>query len=216
MFGKKQCSNCRKKSSKNFDFCPYCGSSFRNPAREKEEFGLLGKEDSLGIADPMFSRQAGGMNNILSNAIKIAQDLLNEEMQPSKKQAMPNINPGFELYINGQKVPLNVPQPRIEQKPSKPAQNTIKINEELIKNSSKLPRKEAKTHLTRTSDKVIYELDTPGLDSIHKVLISKLENSIEVRAYTEKAVFFKNLPIKLPLIQYAIREGKLFLEFKAG
>ena len=90
------------------------------------------------------------------------------------------------------------------------------VSEETFKKSTKLPRKEPKSKLTRLKDKIVYELEIPGLNSLDKVLINKLENSIEIKAFTDKAVYIKTLPAKLPLIQYSINNGKLFLEFKAG
>jgi hypothetical protein len=134
----------------------------------------------------------------------------------------PNMNDNFELFINGKKVKLpgEIAGIQIEEIPKnqnikkEQTMKVPKISEEFLKRAAKLPRKEAKTKLTRTADKIVYELDTPGLESINNILVNKLEDSIEVKAYTQKAVYFKTIQIKLPLIKYAIKEDKLFLEFK--
>ena len=46
MFAKKQnCSRCKSSIKEDFDFCPHCGHDMRNPQKEMEEFGLLGKNE---------------------------------------------------------------------------------------------------------------------------------------------------------------------------
>jgi len=98
--------------------------------------------------------------------------------------------------------------------PKQSTQKIPKVSEETLKKSVKLPRKEAKTKLMRTAERVIYELNTPGIESLNNVLVNKLENSIEIKAYTDNAVYFKTLSIKLPLMQYSIKDDKLVFEFK--
>ena len=235
MFGKKKCSNCDRKIDKKFDFCPYCASPLRDP----KEYGLLGKSDdikdlspeikmgfqNMGNSGSFMEKMLGGAIKMLEKEIqkaakeeaKIADEMQNNEINPIKTD--------FQLFINGKKV--NLPSNITGLQINKPQQsraskakasrkiNLPKISEELIEKSSKLPRKEPKSHLIRTSNKVVYELDTPGLNRIENILVTPLENSFEIRAYTDKAVFQKTLPVKLPLMQYGIKEGKLFLEFKA-
>jgi len=235
MFGKKKCSRCEKKVNKKFEFCPYCGNPLDN---RREEYGLLGKTDDVNELDSIFnygfSSNFGNafFNKIFGSAMK----MLEKEIQKIEKEDFttklpkePKVKTNFELFINGKRVPLpeNLAGIQIERipaykqtSPKKPIQKKTKlpkISEEILQKSAKLPRKEAKAHLTRTADKVIYELETPGLNKLENIIINKLENSIEIKAFTDKAVFSKTLPIKLPLMQYSINpsEGKLILEFKA-
>lgn len=229
MFGKKKCSHCNKKVEKDFDYCPYCARSLKT---SKKDYGLLGKDDHLNSVNPIPNNELGGllgssfMEKIMSSAVK----MIEKEMQKSaiqeneiRKTKVPRKLPSnFELFINGQRVnlPGNIEGIQIENMPKelsdkKKTSKIPKVSEETLEKSVKLPRKEAKSHLTRTSDKVVYELETPGLLSLNNVLVNKLENSIEVKAYTEKAVYFKTLPVKLPLMQYSLKEDKLILEFKA-
>jgi hypothetical protein len=79
----------------------------------------------------------------------------------------------------------------------------------------KLPRKEAKTTLKRFKDRVVYELETPGINSLNNVVVNKLENSIEIKIYTEKTVYIKTLAISLPLLSYSIKQDKVLVEFKS-
>jgi len=228
MFGKKKCAHCDRKIEKDFEFCPYCAQ----PLKNKKDYGLLGNDD---YSDPLMNMMPGNMNNLLgssfidkmmSSAIKmIEKEIKNEQLESKIKKLnfSQNIPTIFELFINGKKInlPGNIAGIQVEKMPkSSENKSTQKnkipiVSEETLQKSAKLPRKEAKTHLTRTSDKVIYELDAPGLISLNQVLVNKLENSIEVKAYTEKVVYFKTLPIKLPLMQYSLKEDKLILEFKA-
>lgn len=231
MFGKRKCSNCNRKIEKDFEFCPYCANPIKN---KKEDYGLLGKDDNINELNSGLNRDItrimGGsfMEKMMSSAIKmIEKELQKEAIQANQatKNNANNMPANFELFINGKKVnlPGNISGIQIEdlsgknvQKQNMPLKSRIpKVSEETMEKSAKLPRKEAKSHVTRTSDKVIYEIETPGLKSLNNVLVNKLESSIEVKAYTEKAVYFKTLPIKLPLMQYSLKEDKLVLEFKA-
>lgn len=233
---KKRCTKCEMKFNKSFDFCPYCGFQ----SNEKEDYGLLGKNDdianlgnsfgNLGMPNKKLGNFTGSfMEKMLGSAFKMLEkEMRNLEREEGNIQNIPNIQDNhpmktnFQLYINGKRVNIpeftqrlgrNMPQQKKEIRKEK----LPEISDETLKKASKLPRKEAKTKLTRFKDKLVYELNTPGLDSVNNVLINKLESSIEIKAYTDKAVFFKNLPIKFPLMKYSINpeEGKLFLEFKA-
>lgn len=230
MFGKKKCNNCNRKIEKDFDYCPYCAKPLN-----KKDYGLLGKDDyTTGLNEAMPSNLGGilggsFMEKMMASALKMVEKEMQKNSIQENNGRKTKINkalPGnFELFINGKKVNLpgniegiqieNMPGNMMGEKKESPKSRIPKVSEETMQKSAKLPRKEAKSHLTRTSDKVIYELETPGLLSLNHVLVNKLENSIEVKAYTDKAVYFKTLPVKLPLMQYSLKEDKLVLEFKA-
>ena len=80
------------------------------------------------------------------------------------------------------------------------------------KKVGKLPKKEPRTNIKRFSDKVIYEIEIPGVESIEDVSIVKLESSIEIKAITKDKVYFKLIPIGLPITNYNLEKGKLVLE----
>ncbi len=219
MFGNKTCSKCDKKIAKDFEFCPYCGTNFKNPLKEREEYGLIGTNDNVADFGKIFNEVAkpGILDKMLSSLLKNLEKEMRMRGETNIDQPVnnPKINTNFELFINGKKVPINQNSIQIGTKrPEIEKQIPEKLNEELIKQSVKLPRKEAKTKLTRLSNKVIYELDTPGLESLNQVLINKLEESIEIKAYAKKAVYHKNLSVKLPLVKYYLKEDSLFLEFQ--
>lgn len=89
------------------------------------------------------------------------------------------------------------------------------FSEKALKKFSSLPRKEPKTDIRRLSDKVVYEIKIPGVDSLENVSIIKLEDSIEIKAVAKEKSYFKIIPINLPLIDYRISKGKLVLELLA-
>jgi len=224
MFGKK-CSHCGKRIKKSFSFCPFCGNNSIDGAREEKDYGLLGRNDfnqpqTLPIQkNPGFLPSNSIMDKMLSGVIGNMMKMVEKEMQNNIKRESPNMkdNSNFQIFINGKKVNVpNMGEEIMEQKkPKKEKVNFPMPSAEVIKRSAKLPRKEAKTKLTREDDKIIYEMESPGVTSFENVLINKLEDSFEVKTFARDKVFFKNIPIKLPLIKAYFGEGKLFLEFQA-
>ncbi len=207
-FGKKsqpKCSQCKSKVNDSFSFCPYCGESLTDPEQEMRDFGMLGRSDSsqkrnsnimpegLGMTDQM-------LNSMISNLTKTLAKQINE-LNSTEVENFPN---GIKIKIgnmNHKKAPQHKEQKRT-------------ITEEQLKKMSGLPRTEAKTNLRRFSDKVVYEMATPGLESVNDVFISKLESGYEIKAIGSKKVYVNNLQISLPLRGYALENGRLLVEFK--
>jgi len=225
MFGKK-CNGCGKRIRKSFLFCPFCGNSSIDRAKEEKDYGMLGRSDLNSAQTPSVQNNPGFpgsnsfMDKMLSGVIGNMMKMVEKEMQNSvKRDSTPKINnnPNLQLFINGKKVNLsNADGGDIEPKKQKKEKITLPMpSAEIIKRSAKLPRKEAKTKLTREDDKIIYEMESPGVNSFENVLINKLEDSFEVKTFAKDQVFFKNIPIKLPLVRAYFGEGKLFLEFQA-
>ena len=79
---------------------------------------------------------------------------------------------------------------------------------------AKLPRKEPETKVRRLTDKIIYEINLPGVKSLKNITVNKLENSIEIKAISKDRAYFKLIPIALPLIRYYLKKESLFLELK--
>ncbi len=88
-----------------------------------------------------------------------------------------------------------------------------KMSMEKARKYSKLPREEAKSNIRRIADKIIYEIDIPGVKSLDDVVINKLENGIEIKAFTENKSYFKTLSVNYPITNYKlVKGGKLVLE----
>jgi len=188
----------------------------------------------------MFGGAFGGkmMNSMLNNAMK----MLEKEMQKSIKEQgnmQNNLNQNnqpvnrtnFELYINGKKIPAD--KIKVTKKPNQDFQNkgllskeqmskignqnnspTPKFTNEVKENFQKLPKKQPETNVRRFSNKVVYEIDIPGVESIKNVSISQMENSIEIKAVSKKNAYEKIIPIGLPIAKYGFSKGKLVLELK--
>jgi hypothetical protein len=88
------------------------------------------------------------------------------------------------------------------------------ISEDEINRRRKLPREEAKSNVRRLSDRIIYEVYMPEVKSKEDILITKLEDSVEIRAYSKKKCFFKNIPLKDDIIDYYLQNDILFVELK--
>jgi len=88
----------------------------------------------------------------------------------------------------------------------------LKITDEQLNRMSSLPRASAKTAIRRLSDKIVYELDVPGISSVNDVFISKLESGYEVKAIGDK-VYTNTLPVTLPLRSMSVDKNKISIEF---
>ncbi len=230
MFGKRPCSSCSKKFEGKYSFCPYCG----NPVGKKaEEYGMLGTDDIMqqnpGLFDSFFSGMGNGvLNKMLGNTMKMLEKELEKEMKNQKKEvAGEEVNSpqrtNFEIIINGKRVDPNsirfsqkiIPTHGKVQKAEKTGKKSASMSVESMKKMSKMPRQEPSTSIRRLSNKVIYEIEIPGVKSIGDISITKLENSIEVKALAKDKAYSKLIPINLPILNYELSDGKLTLELDA-
>jgi HSP20 family molecular chaperone IbpA len=210
MFDKKKCRNCGEKIKGDFVFCPFCGSPTGKEINE-EDWGLLGKNDEIQEANP-FSRGlfAGMSDKMLNKMLTSAMKMLEKEMQKTSQNT--DIQSNIELYINGKRIsPENIKvTKKVEKQPKSPIIQSF--NQENIKKFSTLPKKEPSTNIRRLSNKVVYELNVPGVDSIKDIAVTKLENSIEIKAVAKDKAYAKVIPIDLPLRGFKLDKDKLILE----
>lgn len=232
MFSKKTCQRCGRKTSKDNSFCPSCGTPLKKGQR-REEFGMLGEDDSFNEINPFSNSIFGGMgrfgginegfmNKIFSNAMKMVEEMEREKQRGIKPQNQNSNNfprTKIKLMINGKEINLNNGVVESQNNEKKETQKTIKFkkfSEEQIKKFSKLPKKQPKTDLKRIADKISYEIEIPEVDSIEDVSITPLENSIEMKAIAKDTAYSKSIPINLPIVNYAFSKGLLVLEFKGN
>ena len=218
MFKKKTCKKCGKKVSDKYEFCPHCGSRFSSTS--EEGWGLLGKNDIIPeqqMPQPMLPGLSGKMiNKMLGSAMK----MLEKEMQKGAQNMQKDLNKmprsKFRLSINGQEINLgNQPKPQQVKAELKKIKFPEKqFNEKQLKKLSKLPRKDAKTNIKRLSDKISYEIQLPGVNTMDKVMMRKLEENIEIKAISKTKVYVKVIP-NLPLINYKLADEVLVLNFKS-
>src|SRR3989344_3077431 len=93
--------------------------------------------------------------------------------------------------------------------------NVMKMMENQLKNldSDSLDFGDSKAEIRRLSDKIIYELATPGVSNVEDIFVSKVESGYEVKAVGSKKVYFNSLQINLPLKKYFVKDNCLTLEF---
>jgi|TARA_Y100000310_G_scaffold342053_1_gene443534 hypothetical protein len=235
MFGNK-CSNCNTRVRKDFEFCPSCGSDL-NSNFEKEDFGFLGRNDSVEepIQDSFPNFSDSFMDKMFSTAMKMLENQmrnLNEEvarnpnhpMNPRNKrhrQNLPN-DLNIQFFVNGKKVFNNPNNQHLNnqnnQQQTQAQVNQIRIDPKVftdkLKKSSKLPKKEPQSKLKRISNKIVYELHVPGVKSVEDILINQLENSIEIKALSNKHLYSKSLNLNLPILRYKLKNDFLTIELQ--
>ncbi|MCK9567933.1 zinc-ribbon domain-containing protein [Candidatus Pacearchaeota archaeon] len=214
MFNKEKCRKCKKKISENYSFCPYCGTSLNE---NEDDWGMLGKNDSVSSRSPFENELFGKMNTgILNKMLNGAMKMLENEMKKGfdSQNINKSSNTNFELYINGKKVNPKNMNSQIVQSGKKETQKFQQnfFTKEKAQEFIESPKIEPKTNIRRLSNKVVYELEMPDVSGIEDVSIIKLENSIEIKAIGKKKSYSKVIPINLPIKSYDLLEGKLILE----
>lgn len=196
MFGKKKCSGCGKKGDKKFSYCPWCGNSFET-RNEKEDFGILGKEDSFNMND---MKLPFGFNKIVGSLMKQLEKQLGE---------MDNRQGGFKIQISSGK-------PVVQKMTPKPVMNEKRDSFEKKRKAfdESLPRVDVESAVRRIDDQIVYELEVPGVRDKENVLISKLEKGLEVRAYSKDKCYVKTIPLKVELVGWSLSGEKLFVKLK--
>jgi len=212
MFSKK-CPNCKSKINKGFDYCPSCGNNLRSEY-EREDYGFLGKNDLINNHENTFGFGDSVIDKIFNNTLKLLEKQmknLTEDLTEKSSQ-----NPGFpnnlrvQFFVNGK----NIFSQQKKLKPVKQQPIINRIDNEKIKKFSKLPKQEPISKMKRLSGKIIYELEVPGVNNLDDVLITPLENSVEIKALSEDRVYSKILNLKLPILRYGLVDGNLIVEFQ--
>ncbi len=228
---RKKCPECGKKISKDFEFCPYCGCNIKRYENEKN-YGFLGKDDFL----PDFEmKMPFGLSRVFNTLMKqldkqfkeLDKELGTVEKIERKGKKARVKSTGISISIStgtGKKPEIKVrgigPGIEIKQTAPKiePAKKITKTTmpEAKVRKLVKLPKTEAETKVRRLSNKIIYEINLPGVKSLSDIIINQLENSIEIKAFSKDKAYFKLLPIKLPILNYKLEKEKLILELKAN
>jgi len=219
MFKKKSCEKCGNKISDKYEFCPYCGNPLNK--NSEEDLGMLGKTDTESFKE---MKLPTGLNIIFNSLIKNLSKQINELNRGKKPIFKKPFNKGVSISIStsGNLPPEikinsfgNAPGLNQKQQTQKKFQKKVlnNISKENFKKSSNLPREEPSTNIRRFSDRIVYEIDLPKVNSMKDVSIVKLENSIEIKALGKNKVYSKLISVGLPIINYEFEKGKLILEF---
>jgi len=228
MFSQK-CPRCNRKISKDFDFCPYCGNNLQTEREMKKgrDFGLLGRNDDLNDFPDLGPRFPFGFNKLFNSLLREVDKQfkqMDKEIGDEKEEFKKiRINPtsGISIKIStgtGKQPEIKVksfgPEFKGMEKQIKEKKIENLFDDEQVKKIYKLPKKEAETKVRRLSNKIVYELILPGVKNLKNVLINKLENSIEVKAFSKDTAYFKLIPLNLPILNYKLEKEKLILELK--
>ncbi len=220
MFKKNKCGKCKRKIDEKYSFCPYCGSriSFEE---DEDDFGMLGKNDFISPMNEI--KLPIGFNTLFNSLMKNLSKEFDEQLNANyfgddkkpKKIKRDGLSISISTFGNGTpkiKVTPLGNSPKIKSKKNIEEFKSINFTKEKVKDFSNIPREEPKTNVRRLSNKVIYEIEMPGVKSIEDVSIIKLENSIEIKAISKNKAYIKLIPINLPIESYDLSEGKLILE----
>lgn len=202
---KKKCDSCGKKIQKKFDFCPWCGHSFR-PQKEKANFGMIGREDRSD--GNMFASELKlplGLNKIVGSLMKqIESEMNNLEGNTNKPGGIRiQFSTGVPGQIKQQRQPANNESPGI---------NREEISEKEMSRRASLPKIEAESKLKRIGDEIIFELIVPGIKSKKDIEFTPVEKGLEIRAYTDKACYIKTIPLEPENLKFAIKKDRVVLE----
>tara|TARA_B100001971_G_C17947711_1_gene410952 strand:+ start:21 stop:644 length:624 start_codon:yes stop_codon:yes gene_type:complete len=204
---KKKCPSCGNKIERKFVYCPYCGVGFRKK-KDEDNFGMLGRDDVIekeAINNEI--KMPLGLNKIMNTLMKQLQKEMGN--MGDVQGGMPK---GFKIQISSGKPQIQ--QLPVEKKQEMPKINMHKISQEELARREKLKRTDAKSRVRRLSDRIIYEINVPGVMSENNVVITKLEEGIEIRAYSKDKCYVKVIPLKVEILGWYLKSDILFVELK--
>ena len=202
---KKKCPSCARKIKKEFGFCPYCGASFKT-IKENENFGMLGREDNIkNIQNDL--NLPFGINKIMGSLVK----QLEKQMNDLNGENPSGIPRGFKI-----KIATGQPQMKqvIQGEPKK-IEEVPKISEEENSRRVSLPKVKVESKVRRLADRIVYEIETPGVKKNTDVVVTKLASGLEIKAYSKDKCYVKFIPLTVEVIEYSVRDEKVFVELKA-
>ncbi len=206
MFKKKICSSCNEKVKDKFNFCPSCGNSF-NGTRRSEDFGMLGKNDSMpNIAGDL--KLPFGLGKMVNSLVKQLEQQMNNSNLGENIEGAPK---GFKI-----KVSTGMPQMKQVVKEASPEVSiSDNINPKESERRMKLPRVDAESRVRRLGDRIIYEIETQGVKSKKDVVLTKLATGIEVKAYSKDKCYVRFIPLTVEIVGYFVKQNKVYVELKA-
>lgn len=185
--------------------------------KKNEDWGILGKNDFTSPFEEM--KMPMGFNMLFNSVFKNLQKQLKEIEKGNYDPKSLN-----KRKLNGISINISTsgnfpPVIRMNKAGNKISKKGKKLpvghfSAEKLKKYSKLPREEPRTDVRRLSDKIVYEIELPGVRSIDDVSILNLENSMEIKAISDKKIYSKTIQMNQP-IDYDFSKEKLILEFKS-
>ena len=204
IFNKTDCRYCRRRINKSYRYCPLCGYDQKKPV---QEYPLM----------PSISFPFSKIFDELTKEFSREFDKLYEEDFEKKSRKVKSSGISISISTEGG-------EPRIRMHTLGDAEREQRVQAKQIKQRvlskeeaeryAKLPRHEAETTVKRLGDKIIYEISLPGVSRVEDVFVTKLQNSIEIKAFGKDKAYFKLIPVDLHIGNYLLKEGKLVLELR--
>ncbi|UZE94220.1 MAG: hypothetical protein IB618_01455 [Candidatus Pacearchaeota archaeon] len=233
MFKKKIKCRCGKKVDADFSYCPFCGRALREVKKFEEdhekEIRTIEKSFEEAFKMPFFikfpfkrlirdiDKQFREMDRTIGERKNLEKMPVHTQGISIKVESSPDGQPVIKVrqFGPGQKIPLEIKKAKRdeseEEKIKLPARKLTKAQQAKL---AKLPKEEPQTTVRRLTDKIIYEIILPGVKSEKDIIINKLQNSIEIKAFTKNKAYFKLIPVALPIKNYYLEKDKLVLELR--
>jgi len=210
---KKKCHSCKEKVDRKFMYCPWCGVPLKAKKVSEEDYGMLGNTDQIELQQAVNDLKLPfGFNGIVNSLMKqIEKEMANMDNMSGPKPK------GFKIQISTgmPKVQAMNPQPTEQTKTVSSIEAfNEKISDEERERRVKLKQVPAKSTIRRLPEGLIYEIETPGVTAKKDITLTKLEQSLELKAYTKDKCYVKKLPAKVEILGMAIKSGKIFLRLK--
>ena len=202
---KKKCPACAQKIEKKFNYCPWCGVGFKQ-RDEKESFGMLGRDDSVGkVVNEM--KLPFGMNTIVNSLVKQLEKQMGNLGDPNSG----NVPKSFKIQISS-----GSPQIRqvMQKAPEKKVINTAEVSDKENERRRGLPRVEVESKIKRLGNTIIYEIETPGIKKKEDVVLTELATGLEIKAYSKDKCYVKFIPLKVEVVEYYVKKEKVVVEIK--
>ncbi len=202
---KKNCNSCGKKIDRKFRFCPWCGKPTKPISQE--DYGMLGFDDEIRnqeVSNPLsiFGGSLGGVFNQLTK--QLTKELKNLDSGEGRPQ-------GIEIRFSTGR-PM---QGTLKQESRKDLDSSEPVSGEELERRRNLPVEIAESKIRRLPEGIVYEIDTPGVKTKQDVSILRMENSLEVRAYSRDKCYIKTIPIQVNVVKYGVKGNKVFVQIKS-
>lgn len=202
---KKKCPSCAKKIEKKFNYCPYCGVSFK-AGNDERDFGMLGRNDSTGNVQQNLGLPFG-LNGIMNTLIKQLENEIGK-MDMDDGQDMPrNIKIRVARGPGMNQVVQKAPEKKI-------ISDVPRVSEKENERRMSLPKVEGESRVKRLGDTIIYEISTPGIRRKDDVVLTELATGLEVKAYSKDKCYVKFIPLKIEVVDYYVEKEKVIVEIK--
>jgi len=201
---KKKCPSCAKKIEKKFNYCPYCGVSFK-AGGDQANFGMLGRNDSNErVVEDL--KLPFGMNKIMNSLVKQLEGQLGN-MDMGDGQGLPrNVKIRVARGPGMNQVVRKVPEKKVIDMP-------VVSNEENERRMG-LPKVEGESRVKRLADTIIYEITAPGVKKKDDVVLTELATGLEIKAYSKDKCYVKFIPLKVEVVAYYVEKEKVVVEIK--